>query len=369
MNSKKKRKKSSEKLLKEDNNKDFTKKDVEELDEEVVISKSKENGHKRIDPSAPSESLTKEKKEMIKCSWTKCEIYLESQGLLMAHMNEHKLVYQCDTCGDKFASESDLNDHIDSNHQNKKINCDTCDETFTCAEDLNYHKNVKHEDKEWNCEDCSFQASHSKELINHLKLKGHQPSQTNNPDKIQITHCYTCKEEFSSYWNLMNHRKQKHPSNRTCRYFLQNNCNHGVNCWYRHDEPMETDFARSKSVSSSKTNIKCNVCAKTFENLGSLKTHKKDEHSSMMVCQHFLQGNCQRSEEDCWFEHKSNLNQQSSKASEQSHHQSQEQVFREDRVNPFPPEQLLNMVEMMNKLCSKVENLELRISNLMKKTV
>ena len=111
VNNKKKRKKSSEKLLNEDYNKDFTQKYVEELDEEVVISKTKQNRHKRIDPSAPSESLTKEKKEMIKCSWTKCEIY---QGLLMAHMNEHKLVFQCDTCGDKFASESDLNDHIAS---------------------------------------------------------------------------------------------------------------------------------------------------------------------------------------------------------------------------------------------------------------
>ena len=98
---------------------------------------------------------------------------------------------------------------------------------------------TKHTDKEWNCNGCCFQASNTKELINHLKLSGHQPSQDIQNVKTKIIHCYTCKEEFSSYWNLMNHRRQKHPSNKICRYFQKNECIHGVNCWYRHDEPME----------------------------------------------------------------------------------------------------------------------------------
>ena len=109
--------------------------------------------------------------------------------------------------------------------------------------------------------------------MNHLKLTGHQPNKDIQSHKSIITYCYTCKEEFSSYWNLMNHRKQKHPSNRTCKFFLRNQCVHGVNCWYRHDEPMETNNGPAPAQ-----NYKCSACSKTFDNpfdnLKDFRTHQ-----------------------------------------------------------------------------------------------
>ena len=118
---------------------------------------------------------------------------LESQGLLSAHMKEHK-------------PETDFE-------------CEKCEQIFLTKRQLETHMKTKHTEKEWNCNGCCFQASNTKELINHLKLSGHQPSQDIQNNKTKIIHCYTCKEEFSSYWNLMNHRRQKHPLNKICRYF------------------------------------------------------------------------------------------------------------------------------------------------------
>jgi hypothetical protein len=204
---------------------------------------------------------------MFICSWKDCKMQLESQGLLSAHMDQHKLCYQCDKCEFKFANQDDLKEH----------------------------KHTHVSKKEWNCNNCSFQASSSSELMNHLKLTGHLPSPEIQNQKSKISHCYTCKEEFLSYWNLMNHRKQRHPSNRNCKYFLRNQCIHGVNCWYRHDEPMETNHD-GHSRASSTFKHKCGVCDKTFDDFQSLRLHRRSEHST---CKRFLEGTCQRSNEEC----------------------------------------------------------------------
>ena len=71
-----------------------------------------------------------------------------------------------------------------------------------------------------------------------------------------------------------------------------NNCLHGVNCWYRHDEPMETQFDSGQSTKPVK-DFKCNVCAKTYQNSNSLKAHVKNEHSSVLLCQNFELGKCE----------------------------------------------------------------------------
>ena len=245
----KKKNESSEILIDEADFEDYDEIDIEELDEEVIMARNKDTGFKRTGPSSDSESISKEK-IMFGCTWRKCNLQLESEGLLRAHMNQHTLTFECNKCDANFIQESDLKDHIKS----------------------------VHESREWNCNNCSFQASDSKELINHLQLSGHQPSPEIQNPRSTISHCYTCQEEFSSYWNLMNHRKQRHPSNRNCKYFLRNACVHGVNCWYRHDEPMETDFSSSKPAPSAAT-YKCGSCDKTFDNLNSQRSHRRSEHS------------------------------------------------------------------------------------------
>ena len=341
----------SEKLLSENQPETYDEKDLEELDEEADLAKAKESGHRRIDPSVPSESVSKEK-QMFKCSWKDCKMQLESKGLLKSHMNEHEPIFHCDVCGVDFTDVSVLKEHIGLKHDGIRWQCDVCDKEFSSEADLNTHMTAKHIEKEWNCDNCSFQASHSSELINHLKLTGHQPCQLNQNQASQITHCFTCKEEFSSYWNLMNHRKQKHPSNRTCRYFLMNNCLHGVNCWYRHDEPMETQFDSGQSTKPVK-DFKCNVCAKTYQNSNSLKAHVKNEHSSVLLCQNFILGKCERSDEECWFKHKSPI-----KPTENSR-KSNISGFRLSQENQFPPDQAEIIMKTLNIVLQKMEIMEI----------
>ena len=104
--------------------------------------------------------------------------------------------------------------------------CDICKDKFVKEEDLERHKKNKHS-KQWNCDQCDFQASTRLILLNHCKLvKGHQPSkQRQRLGQTGILECYTCKSEYRNYHDLMNHRKEEHPSHKKCRYYLKGECN------------------------------------------------------------------------------------------------------------------------------------------------
>ena len=76
--------------------------------------------------------------------------------------------------------------------------------------------------------------------MNHLKQTGHQPAPEIEHPKSTIIKCYTCKSEFKSKWELMNHRRDAHPTNRKCRYFLKGECVFQDDCWYSHETPKLT---------------------------------------------------------------------------------------------------------------------------------
>ena len=174
-------------------------------------------------------------------------------------MNDHKtLDIQFNHCDHKFKDESDLSHHMKTQHESNSWHCDLCDVKFSCKVDLEHH---------WH-----LAMRKNSGTVNIVVFK---PSQIIQDTKSMIISCFTCKIEFTSYWNLMNHRKQKHPSNRTCRYFFKNACFHVVNCWYRHDEPMETDARASQSFPPARSELKCDLCDKSFDNSNSLITSLK----------------------------------------------------------------------------------------------
>ena len=75
--------------------------------------------------------------------------------------------------------------------------------------------------QEWNCDSCPFQANEAEELMNHLKATTHQPSPVIDKKNLykEYKRCYTCDLEVDGYVNLMNHRKELHPSKKKCRNF------------------------------------------------------------------------------------------------------------------------------------------------------
>jgi transcription elongation factor Elf1 len=196
-----------EKLLKEGETKEQNLDN--DLDEEITLLNGKHSGHRRTDPQTYAESV-KHVVRQFKCS--KCTHELESQGLLDAHVktHEHTEPYKCDICQAIFQTNIRLKTHLNAEHAEKSL-------------------------EDWSCNDCSFQANHPSELMNHLKLTTHQPS-PNVTDKKKLfsdyKRCYTCNLEVDGYWNLMNHRKEAHPSNKKCRDFPDGKCRFGLKCWY-----------------------------------------------------------------------------------------------------------------------------------------
>ena len=148
--------------------------------------------------------------------------------------------------------------------------------------------------------------------------------------------------------------KLLHPSNKICRYFLKNECSWDSDCWYRH---------LSKSYDTNETNsdvMSCNVCEKVFQLKSELMKHKKSDHFiKVSKCRNFVQKNCKKSENECWFRHDEldtetetdNDDKQDSVKQNQDFHEAQEKT---------PPDQMNKILNLINKLSLQVEMLEKR---------
>ena len=178
--------------------------DIKDIHEEIVLLGSKNSGHRRS-KETPQETpvLNSELNPTYKCD--QCKSVLESQGLLNAHIStQHTLEanHSCQVCNEEFQVKEDLEKHMKE------------------------HKKVLESD-EWNCNDCAFQVDSALELMKHLQVTGHQPRQ-GIKDKRKVfkdfKECYTCKMAFDGFFNLLNHRKKIHPSNKKCRNFSSGNC-------------------------------------------------------------------------------------------------------------------------------------------------
>ena len=87
--------------------------------------------------------------------------------------------------------------------------------------------------------------------------------------------CYTCKNEFRSYHELMNHRKEEHPSHKKCRYYLKGECNFSAQeCWYLH----EISSLGSEKIHVEKETFNCSVCKNNFTSKNDLMQHKNKYH-------------------------------------------------------------------------------------------
>ena len=138
--------------------------------------------------------------------------------------------------------------------------------------------------RQFNCNDCSFQGENYSELKKHLARSLHTPSE-------QKEICYTCKKGFQSYFQLMNHRRAEHPSNKICRYFKKNSCWFDVDdCWYKH--PNE-EIMLNPTISAE---FPCKECEQIFNEKKELNKHVKVKHARcVQKCRDYEIGSCKRS--------------------------------------------------------------------------
>ena len=101
--------------------------------------------------------------------------------------------------------------------------------------------------------------------------------------------------------------------------------------------------------------FKCYECEEDFDNKPLFMEHKKTMHqNSLKPCQKFVDNECLRSADDCWFQHP-------------QPEPYKKQDFPQAQINPFPPDQVIKMAEMLTKLHKTVENLELKLDSYVKK--
>ena len=72
------------------------------------------------------------------------------------------------------------------------------------------------------------------EQLNEEHIHCNKPQCSNDSSEISpqnkahnernIFVCRNCKEKFETKWQLMNHRRDKHPSNKMCFYDAENKC-------------------------------------------------------------------------------------------------------------------------------------------------
>ena len=187
-------------------------------------------------------------------------------------------------------------------HQEKLNNyCDICQEDLFKKYDFILHNKNVHSNQ-WNCQECDFQASTREILLKHCKIAvGHQPSmgQKQRLGQTGVMECYTCKSEFRTYHDLMNHRKQEHPSHKKCRYYVKRECVFSSDeCWYLHE-----DNVNGNPLLNNHQSFQCFVCKNEFMSKHDLMDHKKKHHPSKMLCTKFQNGICDRSEEKCRYIH------------------------------------------------------------------
>ena len=119
----------------------------------------------------------------------------------------------------------------------------------------------KNHGTQWNCDNCDFQGSTRAILLKPLQER---PSSKQAPEARIRTSWYP-----RSYHDLMSHRKEVHPSNQICRYYIKGECNFSADeCWYAHKD--QTNI--SQEISSSK---ECFVYKNSFPTKYDLMEHKK----------------------------------------------------------------------------------------------
>ena len=281
------------------------------------------------------------------------DVSLENDG--MKDVTEENVVissksFKCDKCQECFESESDLRKH-ELIHSKAEFDCNICGRCFKVEDDLVAHQKHFHEEENqiWHCNDCAYEANTQTKLNEHLKNANHTAKIDQR--RKNYDHCYTCDLAVDGYWSLMNHRKDYHPSNKKCKNFENGICQFGVKCWYVHEEDlMETD----ESLNPQKFNIKCYVCDSAFNTKDDLKKHRKKMHTSQVqICEKFIAGKCIRNDSHCWYRHVEPTVKKNT------------QVFPQTQPQTIPPDQLRQMLNALEGLGSKLENVKQSFQNLM----
>ena len=110
---------------------------------------------------------------------------------------------QCDRCGERYATKTDLLRHINVVHLNILLySCKQCEEKFPTSDALRYHRVKVHEKASFTCNICNKSYKRVGELNTHIK-------RTHN-GRAKGEKCDYCGKEYYDRSGLRNHLISKH---------------------------------------------------------------------------------------------------------------------------------------------------------------
>ena len=180
-------------------------------------------------------------------------------------------------------SETEKENNKNTDRMDVEVNMD--DATKYKVTELYKKQNI-----EYNCTECDFQADESIILKKHINLK-----HNTKPTAEGTIKCFNCESQFTSHWNLMNHRKVDHVElTQTCKYNNIGKCKFDENtCWWKHTQNQK------ESIMS----FKCSICNSVQETRKLLMLHKKHSHKeACKPCEKYLYSIC-NFKEHCWYLH------------------------------------------------------------------
>ena len=244
----------------------------------------------KVDPEHESDiSHTGKKGSDRMC--TICKIVFKSRSLMMKHfisVHPEEKIYSCSLCNDKYLSHNGLTLHVFNRHERKVTDkgCSFCGKEFANKTDLKNHIDIEHKEKKYECAKCDASYLHQRTLMDHIE-KVHEEK------KHQ---CTTCGEIFESMGRLETHIAFKHdrsklfecPSCKAAYTIHQKLEEHIAFVHEKISGHLCTQCGKNFKIKSSLRDhilvvhegkkYHCDLCTKTFTNKSSLRSHVSQIH-------------------------------------------------------------------------------------------
>ena len=234
--------------------------------------KSPEDSNDELESIKQALQKSTDRNKALEKQYEECETALrksiEESEKLKSELKDLKLIMKIEREHDKTSRKTP---QVDNNFPelDKGQPLTSFEETFSQEGDI---------EEEFNCQECPFQGTQQSQLNQHIQLK----------HRIK---CRNCENFFKHKPELMVHRKKEH-------YETVASCKKGVNCEF-------TDRCWWKHKKMDSKDIECYFCEESFETKDQVMLHRKANHTKVVKsCTKFENGNCSKSEETCWFMHK-----------------------------------------------------------------
>ena len=222
---------------------------LSENDVEISENEKKSKDDEADDISTKKNSSETEKQ--FECN--DCDFKTHIKTHLMEHIIEHTGQYQCQRqgCKQKFKTYSDMDNHINADHENKSSKefiCSKCNLYFKEQYELRLHNQKKHvSSNSVDCQKCGRAFETRNDFKNH--------------------DVYQCEQMFTNV------------PKKVCRYFINGGCNKGNLCKFSHQEQINDNSRLPKCKNGAQCRyLAGGVCVFSHWGAGGQRRNQKNNH-------------------------------------------------------------------------------------------